>query len=115
MAETGKFDPTLKTTALQAKQNTANVQFGPTIASIDTMFKTMGLGIANGKRMFGDNEAAKTSGLWAAITRDTVGFYGKQVQARDFDLKGVAVINRAKHPAVEYVYMRFHSLGAGIG
>src|SRR3989344_2592760 len=87
----------LKSTALQDKSFFDTTQVGQTIAT-NGMFKAKDLGIT-GMGIAGDNEAAKTGGLWA-LTRETAGGYGMQVQARDFDIKDVAYINRAKHPVI---------------
>jgi len=99
---TGQAGPTLKidalkSTALQDKSFFDTTQVGQTIAT-NGMFKAKDLGIT-GMGIAGDNEAAKTGGLWA-LTRETAGGYGMQVQARDFDIKDVAYINRAKHPVI---------------
>lgn len=99
---------TLKaSTALLAKSSFDTMQFG--------FGDTLKAATTAGDKKAGDTDGANLTGVWAAVAPRTVGFYGKQVQARKSGLKDVAVINRAKHPAVEYAYMRLHSLGVGIG
>ena len=87
IANTGTLDRTLKSTALQDKSFFDTTQFGRTLITVATA----------GEKKAGDNKKATTVGLWAGIIPDTVG-YGVQMQATKFNLKGVAVINTAKHP-----------------
>ena len=102
----GKAGLTLKSTALQAKSFFDTMQFG-------TALKTV---IIAGDKKAGDTKKATTTEGWAAITRDKVGYHGMPAQAsKVVKLKAVAIIDKAKHPAVEYAHQRFHSLGVGTG
>ncbi|MBI5457380.1 hypothetical protein HY971_01500 [Candidatus Kaiserbacteria bacterium] len=93
---TGQAGPSLKidafkSTALQAIQS--QTQFEQAIAT------SVYFGDGTGKKLVGDNEAAKTGATWA-ITSSTVGFYRMQAQVRGFDIKDVAVIDKAKHSVI---------------
>lgn len=93
----------LKTTALQTPSFfDTKFGFGDTLKTATT---------AGDMKAVGDKKANVTD-IWAAVLPGTVGVKAK-VRASTFELK--TVINRAVHPAVAYAYMRFHSLGVGIG
>lgn len=108
IANTGKFDLTLKSIALQAKWNTGQTQFEQAIAT------SVYFGDGTAKKVVGDKVLAKAGAAWA-FTHGTVGYYGVMQATKFGKFKVVTVIDKAKHPAAEYAYMRFHSLGKGIG
>src|SRR3989344_779210 len=76
-------------------QTASYFQSGPT--PFDTALQTVA---TTGEKMklVGDTEKASVTGIWAAMTRDKVGFDTVKVRTCKFELK--TVINRAKHPVI---------------